>query len=104
MPMGVVSQSALAPASTSTRMISSVAYATEESASDESTARPVTLESLSRCASREGSCRPISARLIAPRVASSDTVEDTSYYLDVEMASACAESHKDAVKAPKGAP
>jgi hypothetical protein len=37
----------VAPASTSTRTISSVAYATEDRASDDSTANPVTRESLS---------------------------------------------------------
>ena len=43
-PIGVTSQSAATPPIIRTRRISSVAYATDDSASDDSTARPVTFE------------------------------------------------------------
>ena len=43
-PMGVARARAPTPASISVRRISSVAYATEESASEDSTARPVVFE------------------------------------------------------------
>jgi hypothetical protein len=43
-PIGVTSESAARPPMVRTRRISSVAYATEESASDDSTARPVIFE------------------------------------------------------------
>lgn len=41
-PMGVTRLRAATPPTSNTRRISSVAYATEDSASDESTASPVT--------------------------------------------------------------
>ena len=43
-PIGVTSLSAATPPTSRTRRISSVAYATDESASEESTASPVTVE------------------------------------------------------------
>ena len=45
--IGVARASALAPASTSTRRISSVAYATDDSGSEDRTARPVMRDSRS---------------------------------------------------------
>jgi hypothetical protein len=46
-PIGVTRLSAATPPTVSTRRISSVAYATEESGSDERTARPVSFENRS---------------------------------------------------------
>ena len=57
-PMGVVHQSAAAPARIKVRTISSVAYATEERASEDSTASPVVFDRRSWCARCEGMGRP----------------------------------------------
>jgi hypothetical protein len=46
-PIGVEKDSAARPPTMSTRRISSVAYATDDRASDDNTARPVTRESRS---------------------------------------------------------
>ena len=51
-----------------------MAYATEERASEDSTASPVTFDSRSRCAMSDGGCWPISARLMEPRVIGSARV------------------------------
>jgi hypothetical protein len=46
-PIGIATESAVTPASTRTRRISSVAYATEERLSEAKTASPLTRESRS---------------------------------------------------------
>ena len=56
--IGVARLRAATPASSSVRRISSVAYATEESASEESTASPVARFSRSWCARCDGIGRP----------------------------------------------
>src|SRR5258705_5550743 len=62
-PIGVTSQSEAVPATRSVRRISSVAYATDDSASDERIASPVETPNRSRCARCEGIRRPTSRRL-----------------------------------------
>ena len=63
MPMGTESVRAAAPARIRTRRVSSVAYATEESASEEKTARPVALPSRSCLAWARGNRLPRISRL-----------------------------------------
>ena len=61
--MGLAMLSAAVPATTSTRTISSVAYATDDSASEERTARPVTFDSRSWWARCDGIGFPTTKRL-----------------------------------------
>src|SRR5215831_13262258 len=62
--IGVLYDSAANPPMTRTRRISSVAYATDDNASDDSTASPVTRDSRSWCARWVGIGRPRISRLI----------------------------------------
>src|SRR4051812_42312063 len=72
--MGLARLNAAVPASTSTRSTSSVAYATEDNASDDSTANPVRRERRSWCARCEGIGLPTTYRLRDESSASSATV------------------------------
>ncbi len=72
-PIGLTRLSAPAPASARTRRISSVAYATEDKGSDESTARPVKRESRSWWARWDGIGSPTSSRLSCETKPSVDT-------------------------------
>src|SRR5437763_5074072 len=71
--IGLAKPSAADPASTSTRRISSVAYATDESASEERTARPVTRERRSCWARCDGIGFPTTNRLNCESSPSSGT-------------------------------
>ena len=69
--IGLANLSAPAPTRIKTRKISSVAYATDESGSDERTARPVTRESRSWWASWVGIRWPTTSRLKCEKTPSS---------------------------------
>src|SRR5205814_5264751 len=60
--IGIAYVNAVTPATTSVVRMKSVAYATDDNASEESTARPVTRERRSWCAMLEGIGWPTSSR------------------------------------------
>ena len=70
--MGVATLRAAAPARISVRTISSVAYATDDSASEDRMASPVTLDRRSWWARCDGIGRPTSSCLRDPKVEPSD--------------------------------
>src|SRR5262245_51789165 len=72
--IGLAMLRAPTPTRTSTRRISSVAYATDERGSDESTASPVTRERRSWCARWDGIGLPTTNRLTWERSPSSDDI------------------------------
>src|SRR6516165_2886469 len=73
-PIGVTSHNEAVPAMSSVRRISSVAYATDESASDERIASPVAFVNRSRCARWDGIGLPTSNFLKAPTAKPGDTI------------------------------
>src|SRR6266852_3867283 len=62
--IGIAYATACAPAATRVTMMKSVAYATDESASDDSTARPVTRDRRSCCACEDGIRFPTRSRFM----------------------------------------